>query len=79
MVQDFISDKLKHKKHWNSFTTPFFLELSVVIEELQYKGQLGIDIQQAERWEKEDLRCNRCNSLQRNMPELKRHIIACNF
>ena len=73
--QDFISDRLKHKKHWNSFTTPFFLELSSVIEELMTKGQLLIDVSAAHKYEKGDMRCHRCHTVQRNIPLLKQHLL----
>ena len=73
-AQDFVSDRLKHKKHWNSFTTPFFLELASVIEELTAKGQLLIDEAAAHQYEKGDMRCHRCHMVQRNMPQLKQHL-----
>lgn len=37
---DFDSPCLKHKTHWNSFTTAFFRQLDSVVEELQSNGQV---------------------------------------
>jgi aprataxin len=36
--QDFDSPCLKTKRHWNSFTTEFFLRPKVVYEMLQNEG-----------------------------------------
>ena len=38
-LQDFNSVSLKNKKHWNTFTTAFFLPLSAVVHKLE----AGID------------------------------------
>lgn len=37
---DMRSSRIKHKKHWNSFNTPFFVELSEAEEILQRDGEL---------------------------------------
>ena len=77
MPQDFDSPCIKHKKHWNSFTTPFFLPLAAVKAELASKGRLEINRQAAEQLLKGDLRCHRCQATCKNMPALKVHIAAC--
>jgi hypothetical protein len=38
MVQDFDSDHLKNKKHWNSFMSPFFVDATSINEALETKG-----------------------------------------
>ncbi|KAF4670942.1 aprataxin-like protein [Perkinsus olseni] len=38
---DMRSNRIKHKKHWNSFTTPFFVELTQVEDILERDGELG--------------------------------------
>ena len=69
---------MKQKKQWNSFTTPFFLEIAAVIDELSNgSSRLKINFEQSERWEKADLQCNKCKAVQRNMPQLKMHILDC--
>ncbi|KAG8096390.1 hypothetical protein GUJ93_ZPchr0013g36375, partial [Zizania palustris] len=40
--QDFNSTRLKNKKHWNSFTTAFFLDSVDVIEEIDNRGTAAI-------------------------------------
>jgi aprataxin len=74
-MQDFVSDRLKSKKHYSSFVTPFFLDVTSVIEELNSRGQLSIDRAAAEQWEKAPLQCHRCNAVQQTMPQLKQHLL----
>jgi len=71
--QDFESVGLKTKRHWNSFTTDFFLPVENVIAELKELGRVK---------EKEELAgcidlplaCHKCDFKPKNMPELKKHI-----
>ena len=74
--QDFDSVGLKTKRHWNSFTTKFFLPVEDVIRELNESGKV----------EKKDelaachdlpLSCHKCLFKPKNMPELKKHIAKC--
>ena len=76
-MQDYDSAALKNKKHWNSFTTPFFIELADVIAQLQNKSRLDIDVSQAESMLKQDLNCHVCRTTMRNLPLLKAHISTC--
>ncbi len=81
---DFKSDFLKTKKHWNSFTTDYFLELKCLIEHLKslrtpddYFKTDKFNLKQPERLEsflKFDLKCHICHSKLKNMPELKKHL-----
>ncbi|KAK9830245.1 hypothetical protein WJX72_010530 [[Myrmecia] bisecta] len=75
--QDFESACLKHKKHWNSFTTAFFRPISAVREELEREGRLALDKAVAEQLLKADLRCHRCRAACKTMPALKAHTSAC--
>lgn len=74
---DFHSDCLKNKKHWNSFATPFFLPLDSVVAKLEAGGKVEVDRAAAEALLKQDLRCHRCGAPQRTMPALKAHIASC--
>lgn len=74
--QDFDSVGLKTKRHWNSFTTKFFLPVEDVIRELKESGKV----------EKKDelaachdlpLSCHKCTFKPKSMPELKKHIAKC--
>ncbi len=76
-AQDFDSDRLKTKQHWNSFTTAFLLPLSAVRADLLAHGRVAVDRAAADALLKAPLRCNRCGAAQSNMPKLKAHIRAC--
>ena len=76
-MQDFDSTSLKNKKHWNSFTTNFFIEASTVAMQLQSNRCLVIDVREAERLLKNDLLCHICHKPMKNMPFLKSHIRTC--
>ncbi|KAK8359859.1 hypothetical protein V6Z12_A04G123900 [Gossypium hirsutum] len=73
--QDFDSKHLKHKKHWNSFTTAFFRDSVDVIEEINNQGKATI--QDEKRLMPMELRCHRCRSAHPNIPRLKSHISSC--
>ncbi|KAG9321945.1 hypothetical protein KVV02_006917 [Mortierella alpina] len=75
--QEFCADALKKKQHWNSFTTPFFLNPQFVIDNIQTKGSFSLTAQQTEDFRamiSRDLKCNQCNERPKNMPALKRHL-----
>lgn len=72
--QDFDSQHLKHKKHWNSFNTEFFRDSVDVIEELEKYGKASI---KDESLLSKELRCHRCKSAHPSIPRLKSHIITC--
>lgn len=75
--QDFHSPALKTKKHWNSFTTPFFLDAAQVETALQEQGRAVVDRVNAEALLKQALRCHGCGVEQKNMPTLKQHLTRC--
>lgn len=75
--QDFDSPCLKHKKHWNSFTTEFFIDASSVIKMLEEKGKVEIDIGHYSEMLKRNLHCHQCRKPLSNMPKLKEHIRHC--
>ena len=73
---DFDSPALKHKKHWNSFTTPFFLPLPEVEAALAAggAGRVVVDVEAAEELLKGEMRCYKCGERMQNMPTLTRHL-----
>ncbi|KAG2552663.1 hypothetical protein PVAP13_9KG476200 [Panicum virgatum] len=73
--QDFDSTSLKNKKHWNSFTTPFFRDSVDVIEEIEQHGSATASSD--EKILAMELRCHRCRSAHPNIPKLKSHIANC--
>jgi aprataxin len=74
--QDFDSPCLKNKKHWNSFTTTFFVPLEEVLINLE-KGE--VDFSYRETRLNGGLKCHRCGKVQCNIPTLKQHIAGCDY
>ncbi len=73
--QDFDSPCLKNKKHWNSFTTDFFIDADKVIEILKEAGRVDLDMKGVyEPMLKLPLKCHICHSLFPNLPKLKDHV-----
>ena len=72
--QDFDSGCLKHKKHWNSFTTEFFIDAQSIISSLEEKGSVEVfDKATCDSLLKMPLRCHVCGEEQSNFPKLKAH------
>jgi len=75
--QDFDSPCLKTKKHWNSFTTAFFLNPEEVIDKLRSKGKFSSPpAEDIKKWMTAELSCHKCHNKPSNFPELKRHLIC---
>lgn len=73
--QDFDSPCLKNKKHWNSFTSNFFLDAEAVISMLRERGKVELDVKGVyEPMLKLPLKCHVCHREMQNMPKLKDHI-----
>jgi aprataxin len=75
--QDFESDALKNKKHWNSFTTRFFVDSKKLIAMLEDEGAVFFDRKEQEDLLSLDLKCCRCGAPVQNMPTLKQHLLKC--
>lgn len=73
--QDFDSQCLKNKKHWNSFTTDFFVSFAEMRQAVLDGGV--VDFSAREHRIKQDLKCHRCDAALLNMPKLKAHIATC--
>ncbi|NXW02609.1 APTX protein, partial [Fregetta grallaria] len=71
--QDFDSPALKTKKHWNSFTTDYFLNSQDVIEMVRSKGKVMVKDHISELL-KLPLRCHRCKQQLSTVPQLKEHL-----
>ncbi|KAI8055628.1 HIT-like domain-containing protein [Syncephalis plumigaleata] len=73
--QDFNSPALKTKRHYNTFTTPFFLPAHNVIEVLESKGHVEpTPAEQVKEWLGKPLTCQSCHNTFKNMPELCSHL-----
>jgi len=73
---DFVSTCLKHKKHWNSFNTNYFVPSSVVINKIETDGGYLGDKDLAKQYLDTPLRCNHCSFTPVNFPELKKHLLS---
>ncbi|KAK2514104.1 Aptx [Columba livia] len=71
--QDFDSPALKTKKHWNSFTTDYFLNSQEVLEMVRSKGKVMVKDHVSELL-KLPLRCHRCKQQLSTIPQLKEHL-----
>ncbi|XP_029459894.1 aprataxin [Rhinatrema bivittatum] len=71
--QDFDSPCLKNKKHWNSFTTDYFLDSQDVMEMVKKDGKVNVKEGMAELL-KSPLRCHVCKQQQATVPQLKEHL-----
>ncbi|XP_061178460.1 aprataxin-like [Saccostrea echinata] len=72
--QDFDSPCLKNKKHWNSFTTEYFVDSEEIIKELEKNGKVVKDVASSQELLKKDLRCHVCKKEMKTIPALKTHI-----
>ncbi|XP_056103212.1 aprataxin isoform X2 [Rhinichthys klamathensis goyatoka] len=71
--QDFDSPCLKNKKHWNSFTTDYFVESQDVVAMLERDGKVTVK-EGASELLKLPLRCHACRKEQPTIPKLKEHL-----
>ncbi|KAM4604299.1 aprataxin [Polymixia lowei] len=71
--QDFDSPCLKNKKHWNSFTTDYFIDSQDVIEMLEKSGRVTVKDDTTELL-KLPLRCHVCRKELPTIPSLKEHL-----
>ncbi|CAN9510375.1 unnamed protein product [Ophioblennius macclurei] len=71
--QDFDSPCLKNKKHWNSFTTDYFIESEDVIRMLETNGKVTVK-EGASELLKQPLSCHVCHKEMSTIPALKVHL-----
>ena len=77
-AQDAAGSGMKdRKKHWNTFSTAYFMTLALVRATLQAAGRLNIIKAQALQYLEAPLACHRCRAPCRTMPELLAHISGC--
>ncbi|XP_028568170.2 aprataxin isoform X2 [Podarcis muralis] len=71
--QDFDSTCFKTKKHWNSFTTDYFIDSKDLIAMVKKKGRVTVDKDVAKLLNL-PLKCHVCKRQQPNIPQLKEHL-----
>ncbi|KAG6911482.1 hypothetical protein DXG01_014556 [Tephrocybe rancida] len=81
LSSDLQSDRMKIKKHYNSFhpKVGFFLDIDEVLswfdaEDSYFNSKAKLDPKPYEALLKEELACFRCGSSMKNMPALKTHL-----
>lgn len=75
ITQDFDSEKLKNKKHWNSFNTQFFVTIDKVEQDLEFYGEVNLlEREKLKELLKNPLKCHRCGLEFRFLPKLKHHL-----
>lgn len=79
VTADFDSAALKHKRHWNSFNTPFFLPIDDCVRSLEQgaAGDVprGPQLAQVEELLKAHMTCSTCQGVQLpNMRAVKEHV-----
>ena len=73
--RDFDSVHLKTKRHWNTFTTEFFMNAQTVISSIEVTGRLELmDKVKCDMLLKRPLQCHVCGEELATMPKLKMHI-----
>lgn len=72
---DFDSVHLKTKRHWNTFTTEFFIDAQDIISALKDTGKVVLfDKVKCDALLKRSLQCHVCGEELATMPKLKSHI-----
>lgn len=74
--QDFDSPCLKTKKHWNSFTTAYFIDSQDVIKMMEDNGRFEVDTSQYVDMLKRPLKCHVCKKDFNTIPALKQHLLG---
>ncbi|CAH1119762.1 unnamed protein product [Phaedon cochleariae] len=72
---DMNSPCVKTKKHWNSFTTNFFLSSTDVWKSLKENGEVTLPSKETcVQLMNTPLKCHKCDYLPKHCPDLKMHI-----
>ena len=80
LSDDMDSVHLKNKKHFHSFTSPYFVPGKVMLRILKdEKNKFKIDKKYYQQLLKQNLQCHFCSCEIRTMPKLKEHIKRCKF
>jgi aprataxin len=71
--QDFQSEHLKTKKHWNSFTTAFFVSVDEILKQLEDKDSVEFEEEYYKGLEDQKMKFK--GKEVKNIPELKKLIL----
>ncbi|KAF5296077.1 hypothetical protein FQA39_LY12699 [Lamprigera yunnana] len=74
---DMNSSCLKTKRHWNTFTTRFFLDSKEICKKLREEGKISLpSLETCKDLLNTSLQCHKCKYVPKNMPDLKKHILT---
>lgn len=79
MSLDLLGPCLKNKKHYNSFTTNFFLSATNVENDLAVNGRVKLNqrYHEFEFLERKQMECVWCGLVCESIPKLRRHVPVC--
>lgn len=77
--KDFDSPCLKHKEHWNSFTTDFFRPLQSIIREIEVEGKVEDRTEEWKVLKKQKPICSICGQHEANLPKTRAHYATHNI
>ncbi|GLV45603.1 uncharacterized protein CBL_02623 [Carabus blaptoides fortunei] len=74
---DMNSPCLKNKKHWNTFTTKFFISAEDIVDDLKENGKVTLPSpEKLKEYLNAPLVCHKCSFKPKNLPDLKKHILT---
>ncbi|KAM9986093.1 hypothetical protein ACTFIZ_004347 [Dictyostelium cf. discoideum] len=74
---DYNTKYLKNNKHWNSFTTEFYVPFDKILNELKSNGQVKIDQVKYNSILSQIKKCPICKEENKNLENLKDHYTKC--
>ncbi|KAM9971735.1 hypothetical protein ACTFIW_011718 [Dictyostelium discoideum] len=74
---DYNTKYLKNNKHWNSFTTEFYIPFDKILNELKSNGQVKIDQVKYNSILSQIKKCPICKEENKNLENLKDHYKKC--
>ena len=79
LSMDLESDRLKNKKHYNTFASYFFLPAEQILADLKAHGHVTMnqDVDRFHALEKGDMKCLWCGLPLAGMPMMKSHVPSC--
>lgn len=79
MSLDLLSHQIRHKKHYNSYTSGFFLASKSVVHDVQMNDRVTVnqEVQRLEKLEKRRMECVWCGLHLGSVPEMRRHFPVC--
>jgi aprataxin len=75
---DFNSPAMKHSKHYNTFTTPYFLDVHDFIDTVRRVGYYPVDFRELTKLAEGPMTCHKCGiDMGTNWYDAKQHYTSC--